>query len=306
MPLTYAQTQSLARYRERKKRSLNTYDPPEASVSITAQYMRDIRRLATQVTKLVIKHVLPVLEEYEDFYSDPGTQQDVDLGAALSNAFLAIEIALRDQAKQLDTYTREAATRAFTSGNKFHRRKWVKEINKLAGIDIRSILNEKPVEALLLDKIDENVNLIKTVQPQYLGQVKEAVTEGLQRGDDFFSIKNRLKEIQGTNEKYRPNLIARDQMNKLTGALDHIRQEDLGIDSYVWRTSQDQNVRTSHEANENEVFQWAAPPPTGHPGQDINCRCVAEPNFPKWFSKLEKQRGWTPKKLPPVPKSKRT
>jgi hypothetical protein len=33
----------------------------------------------------------------------------------------------------------------------------------------------------------------------------------------------------------------------------------------------------SHRANDGRIFSWSAPPPTGHPGQDHNCRCTAEP-----------------------------
>jgi SPP1 gp7 family putative phage head morphogenesis protein len=46
---------------------------------------------------------------------------------------------------------------------------------------------------------------------------------------------------------------------------------------YIWRTRKDGKVRASHAANDGEVFAWNNPPPTGHPGEDFGCRCVAEP-----------------------------
>jgi len=45
---------------------------------------------------------------------------------------------------------------------------------------------------------------------------------------------------------------------------------------YTWRTAHDERVRPSHGANEGQVFAWSAPPATGHPGNEPNCRCVAE------------------------------
>jgi hypothetical protein len=48
---------------------------------------------------------------------------------------------------------------------------------------------------------------------------------------------------------------------------------------YIWRTAGDDKVRPSHAANEGERFAWDNPPDTGHPGEDINCRCVAEPYY---------------------------
>lgn len=46
---------------------------------------------------------------------------------------------------------------------------------------------------------------------------------------------------------------------------------------YIWRTEDDVKVRPSHAANDDRVFSWDNPPATGHPGEDFNCRCWAEP-----------------------------
>ena len=49
---------------------------------------------------------------------------------------------------------------------------------------------------------------------------------------------------------------------------------------YIWRTRQDGKVRPSHAANHGKVFAWDEPPATGHPGEDYECRCRAEPYNP--------------------------
>lgn len=38
-------------------------------------------------------------------------------------------------------------------------------------------------------------------------------------------------------------------------------------------------MRHSHAANEGKIFAWDNPPPTGHPGEEYNCRCTAEPYY---------------------------
>lgn len=45
---------------------------------------------------------------------------------------------------------------------------------------------------------------------------------------------------------------------------------------YIWRTRGDGKVRKSHTANNGKIFAWENPPKTGHPGEDYNCRCIAE------------------------------
>lgn len=46
---------------------------------------------------------------------------------------------------------------------------------------------------------------------------------------------------------------------------------------YIWRTQDDGKVRSSHAHNDDQLFAWNSPPETGHPGEDYNCRCWAEP-----------------------------
>ena len=50
---------------------------------------------------------------------------------------------------------------------------------------------------------------------------------------------------------------------------------------YIWRTRNDGKVRSSHAAREGQVFSWDDPPVGGHPGEDYNCRCTAEPYYPE-------------------------
>ena len=50
---------------------------------------------------------------------------------------------------------------------------------------------------------------------------------------------------------------------------------------YVWRTLGDDKVRSSHAANNGKLIDWDKPPEDiGHPGEDYNCRCIAEPYKP--------------------------
>ena len=61
--------------------------------------------------------------------------------------------------------------------------------------------------------------------------------------------------------------------------INELRQRALGIRQYVWRTRDDDKVRSSHADHDDQVFSWDDPPEGGHPGQAWGCRCHAEP----WF-----------------------
>jgi len=46
---------------------------------------------------------------------------------------------------------------------------------------------------------------------------------------------------------------------------------------YVWRTVGDDKVRGEHAQRAGQRFSWDDAPDGGHPGEDYNCRCWAEP-----------------------------
>ena len=52
-------------------------------------------------------------------------------------------------------------------------------------------------------------------------------------------------------------------------------------DYYVWRTMEDEKVRDSHAVREGHIYNWNLAPVGGHPGEDYNCRCYAEPYKPQ-------------------------
>lgn len=57
----------------------------------------------------------------------------------------------------------------------------------------------------------------------------------------------------------------------------YLQQEALGLTSYIWRSRDDDRVRALHAERDDQVFAWTAPPTGGHPGEEWNCRCTAEP-----------------------------
>lgn len=123
-----------------------------------------------------------------------------------------------------------------------------------------------------------NVGLIKNVTDQYMNNVSNSVFDGARQGLRAEEIEKQIVDHDESVAESRAKLIARDQVNKFNGDMMKLRQVDAGVSRYTWRTSNDDRVRDTHEANADEVFFWDDPPAeTGHPGEDIQCRCYAEP-----------------------------
>lgn len=71
--------------------------------------------------------------------------------------------------------------------------------------------------------------------------------------------------------------VAQAVVRQYTAQLNARRQQILGISHYIWRTRDDNRVRTTHAARDDRIFAWDEPLSGGFPGEDFGCRCIAEP-----------------------------
>lgn len=128
----------------------------------------------------------------------------------------------------------------------------------------------------------QNVSLISSIGDEYTTQVERLIQSSVREGVLMGDLSDEIEERFGVAES-RADLIARDQIGKFNGQLTEARQTDLGIDGYIWRDSGDARVRPEHHALNGEKFTWDDPPEPGHPGQDYQCRCSAEPDLASFF-----------------------
>jgi SPP1 gp7 family putative phage head morphogenesis protein len=168
------------------------------------------------------------------------------------------------------------ANRLGLSVSEFNKRQNGKVFKQVLDIDVTT--SEDWLNSAIEAFSAENAALITTLSQRHIDQVRSLVVEGFRNGT---TAKNLSLEIENkVNAKTKANyrLIARDQVNKLNGQLTQLRQRSVGVTRYVWRTSLDERVRPSHRSKEGNTYQWDNPPDdTGHPGNDYQCRCYAEP-----------------------------
>ena len=156
------------------------------------------------------------------------------------------------------------------------------------GIDLSAYLRNSPN---IVERVNEltvsNIQLIKSIRTQYLDKVQNSVMQAMVQGTLNKDLAEQLKKL-GKDVENRAMLIARDQSSKLNAALTRARHEEAGIKKYMWSTSGDERVRESHAEKDGQIFEYTNPPAdTGHPGHDVNCRCVAIPVFDEVQAKAQ-------------------
>ncbi len=158
------------------------------------------------------------------------------------------------------------------------------QVKAVIGIDpLATVALEPGAVAVALDGFARrNVDLITSIPRQHFAQIRATVDDALKTGKRPEVLARELGERYDVTAS-RARLIARDQIGKLNGELTELRQRSIGVSGYTWRTSLDERVREDHKALEGRRFEWSSPPDVGHPGEDYQCRCRAEPDFGDLF-----------------------
>jgi SPP1 gp7 family putative phage head morphogenesis protein len=159
------------------------------------------------------------------------------------------------------------------------------------GVNVAQVIDAEGIAAALDLALAENVSLIKSIPAEQFGKIERAVIDNFSgRNLKGGTLRQEIQRI-GKVTKSRAKLIARDQSEKMNAAFNEVRQNENGIKEYIWRTAQDERVvgtpggeypdgnsmHGNHYVRDGKPFRWDSPPADGHPGQPINCRCVAEP-----------------------------
>lgn len=165
-------------------------------------------------------------------------------------------------------------------------KEWKKAIKSTLGIDIREDYYLGDFFARMLEEwVDVNVDLITTIPEDTLEKMKDIVYDGFTNGRTTTQMIRDIQRVYGVSRR-RARLIARDQTAKLNGQIQRAQQMDAGITEYIWMTTGDERVRSSHRKLNGKKFNWNNPPVvderTGrrcHPGEDYQCRCIGRPVF---------------------------
>lgn len=163
----------------------------------------------------------------------------------------------------------------------FSRQEIARQMRQVVGVDIFSE-NAELVD-LLEQFTEDNVSRITTTSAANFDQIERVVSQGFRSGQRASTVGDAIVGALGVAET-RAAFWARDQIGTLNGQLAKQRQEALGLEEYIWRTSRDELVRKTHRQLEGTKQRWDSPPTVGarevHPGEDYNCRCTPDPVIP--------------------------
>lgn len=247
--------------------------PKEVGVRYNAELQRMVNAIQQEINKTVTPKIRYLAPEYTaDSWVDT-IQSTIQL--------------LRDRLSgpAFKIFAERLATNFVTSINDRN----IKSMGKMFGsfgVDVTT--GNKQVNDFLQASVAENIQLITSIQTQYLDRVETLVLTNMRAGLRPSSIQQQLQDQFGVT-KNRARMIARDQTSKASNGLARKRMQASGLEFFQWVTSKDERVRSRHSSIANKVtmygkgiYRWDDLPLSDKgepiaPGDDFNCRCIARP-----------------------------
>lgn len=237
---------------------------------IEREYVIFLRSIARQVQDALEQAVVPVLGDLrmdgiDDIPESTGWYERLRRSFVEAGAL----VQLPGVAERVAAFAQRVS--------RFNDQQWQRILRSVFGVDI---FRTEPWLMDVLSQFEaENLRLIRSIPQQALDKLHGKIVQAVRTGKPAAELKKIVRSEYGVTAK-RAELIARDQIGKLNGQLTGERQKRTGVQSYKWRGSLDERERDEHVAREGQTFRWDAPPPDGHPGEPIRCRCWAEPVLP--------------------------
>lgn len=246
---------------------LRRFKEPKLSRKPETEYARQLIEVVNRVRDRVANTIMPRLPDIWDSDNWPSLIESL-VGSARDGVSLEISTALIS--------SRWARNVQIAAGNR-----WEETLNRAFGVDVQALIATQPQQPqrdAVQAAINANVRKIKSIPAQYLDRVEEIITSYRQGGLTQAAAAKAIREVYPVSVR-RARLIARDQTSKLAEAINRINQTQAGVTGYKWRGRLDDREREAHRRREGKIYTWDKPPPDGHPGQPVNCRCHAQPYF---------------------------
>lgn len=196
------------------------------------------------------------------------------------------------KSEEFNSYAEKTAMKMVTSLFSDAGRTWRKAAreNSKGKMIYEALKNELkgPINGSIGYQIQRNAELIKSIPSTISKDITEHIAKEAFKGRRSAEIaKDLQKEIPYMLES-KAKLIARTEVSKTSTALTRARSEEIGITAYIWRTSEDGRVRSSHSHMDGVIVFWNDPPSPEkligkrsslgryHSGECPNCRCYPE------------------------------
>lgn len=225
-----------------------------------------------------------IMRLFEDYFNFPTTATLGEINARL--------VEFGQTTNFLQTFAERLAQRMITQVLVQNANSWKMAATKSSKGRVIYAMLQNELKGHLGGQVDllirENAKLIKTiprnVAATIVHHIQQRQAEGIRSEKIVREIAPKMKHLK----EFQINRIARTEVAKADTAVTRVRAESIGLNWYVWESSEDSRVRPAHRLMDRVLVNWNdAPAPEAldrkksqghyHAGNIYNCRCVALP-----------------------------
>lgn len=252
--------------------------PVKSQKGIEKQYQKQLNKLGKILIASVRTEVLTFLKVQQSSYVIDG------FGDQLGVIFRRLNSTFTGNATV--SFAETTAAQMVQKAGAANKNKFDRTVFRAIGIDLGSVIVSEGLEDFMALSINKNVSLIKSLPEEYLKQVETIVNNGLVSGARYSTIEKEIISKTGANSKLanRIKTIARNEVSTINSQLTLRRSKSLGITEGIYKSSQDERVRTCHAELDGVRYElkkgaWSKSCQKFiQPGiTDINCRCTYSP-----------------------------
>lgn len=256
--------------------------------SVTFQAIEPLKRDQDQLQRVylrVVRHWEDARKRLNDVYAREYALQRAsadytpdsidDVTAAINEEASWFDNVFLDLSVQITAWTETVEA--------WHRKRWAQIAQPFipGSVSLDTMLTAGDVENTLEATLRGNLELIKDVNEQQRARMAGVLYRGL---NERMPARDVAKELQAITKfgRSRSLLIASDQLQKLTSALDGERMQQAGITEFIWRHSGKLHPRAWHKARNGRRYNLRTRksvdgdeiiPADDMPGVPIRCGC---------------------------------
>lgn len=282
---------------------LNKKPKPSKKKQVEGKIINDPKSIELEARRTLKRITKPIQLELENIIDNMRDKSAREVGKEL-------EAVKKNYDFQLELTAEQIAENWVGKVNRYNKQKFMSQMRQVLGIDVGAIVDEAMKDELDIMMM-ENAHYIKSIPSYLVGHVADRVIQHF-RGDPMpegRTLRQQIREEFKVSDG-RAKVLARDQTAKMNTSITCIRQVNLGIDCYIWRTVEDNAVvgapgglypynpknklHKNHYIMNGMLCKWAdrdvysddkgktwkprtAEMPHNHPGDDIMCRCRPAP-----------------------------
>lgn len=252
------------------------------NAALQEKYNRELQSLVSQMAAQVERSLVKFFEAplAREFFAE-----DASISSQARILVNALTRTFNDMFARRAKPAAERMTRGASRASKSSLHGSLKELS--GGLSLNTGLVPDALAEAMKAAVTENVELIKSISQDYLGQVTGAVMRSLQPGGGGLSELLPFLEARKEITKRRARIIAFDQTRKAFNSANAARLQALGVRKFEWiHSGGGAHPRKEHIELSGTIHSFDDLPiigvmygaeVRGIPGQLPNCRCTMRP-----------------------------